>query len=344
MKKRIQHNRGFTLIELLIGVAILSIMMIMMVQFMSTTSGSYRKTKKNMNVQTEAMQTMEQLSDTLMQAKYIRVASADQKAYTLTSKSQDDTGAKVTTKDSRKLEEVTSVPYLGTIDYDFVPDNYGNYVNKNTTSRKVIVDFDTYEIVATDGTAYPITDDYDFADGLNPVRSFRTLKAGDTNYYIKPEYIYIEYASKTSTGADITGHVMFYIKDDSIYLYRYQSDDKTKGYAYAKSKADALAGTSGSVEGLLTKQIQDFYLSADTDGNAVLLNVMFENGGYLYNAVEPVIFRNSNVLTVRPQNLYKKADSGGTTQDPDNGTTKDPSEIVPGGEGSGGTSGEDSDT
>ncbi len=333
MRER-QRNKGFTFIELLIGMAILSIMMISLVQFMSTSSGAYRKTKKNLNVQTDAMQTMEQISDTLVQANYIRVSvdATENHAYLIEAKSQNDDGSKTANKDMRTVQAVTSPAILATVNYDFVPDNYGNYVNRSSDERKVILDYDTYQIISEKGATYPLTGDYDYdSSGSTDVRSFRALMSGSVNYYVKPEFIYVEYTSKDASGNDVLGHAIFYVKkikedDYNIYLYRYQDDNRNNGYAYAKSKVIALSNKTDSVEGLVTDKIKDFYLSANTDGNAVLLNAMFLNDGYQYNAVEPVVFRNSNVLTVRPQDLYKKADDDATTEDPNNGVTTGPGE------------------
>lgn len=328
MIRQRQRNRGFSFVELLIAMTILSIMMIMVVQFMSTSSGAYRKTKKNLNVQTDALQVMEQMSDTIVQANYIRVSlnAADNKAYILDSKTQNDDGTKTKTSESRTLQAVSSPSILSSITYDFVPDNYGNYVKRSGDERKVILDTDTYQLLSKSGSAYPLTGDY---DDVADVRSFRALMSGSVNYYVKPEYIYVEYTSKDASGADVLGHAIFYIKkiktdDYNIYMYRYQDDNKEHGFSYAKNKVVALSNKTDSVEGLLTDKVKDFYMSANSEGNAVLFNAMFLNGGYQYNSVEPVQFRNSNVLTVRPQDLYKKAEESSTTQDPNNGTTVGP--------------------
>ena len=61
--------------------------------------------------------------------------------------------------------------------------------------------------------------------------------------------------------------------------------------------------------GLITDKVSDFYLSADSEGNAILLDVMFEDGGYKYHAADTVICRNSDVLTLRPQKLFKLKES-----------------------------------
>ena len=74
-------NRGFSLVELLIAIAILSIIMVMISGFVSSTLISQRKTKKNMQMQTEAQRIYYQLSEIIMQATYIRVQAEDGSVY-----------------------------------------------------------------------------------------------------------------------------------------------------------------------------------------------------------------------------------------------------------------------
>ncbi|MBO5089240.1 MAG: prepilin-type N-terminal cleavage/methylation domain-containing protein [Lachnospiraceae bacterium] len=351
MSKTQKHNQGFSFIELLIALTILSIVMIMVVQFMGTSTAAYQKNKSNLNLQNEAMQVLEQMSDTLMQAKYVRVVTKDKGMYLIEHKDSDGDGDK---------ERVISTPTTYTpVTFDFVPDNYGNYAKCSdftTSDRKVIVDFDTFEIVNEKKKTYPLisspTDNDVVYTDLNgnktimlasqSVRSFRALKNGTVYNYIKPEFIYAEY----STSNKKTVHVIYHITDVtdsrdntcSIYMYRYETDDtnpteaKVKNYNYArtqvmgllgkgyettkysantdtfvtnKESATALQAIKDGAQGMITGNISDFYLSADSEGNAILTNIMFKDGNYTYNTVETINFRNSNVLTVRPQKLYK---------------------------------------
>ncbi|MBQ9983731.1 MAG: prepilin-type N-terminal cleavage/methylation domain-containing protein [Lachnospiraceae bacterium] len=311
MGKTKKTNQGFSLIELLIAITILSIIMIMVSQFMSTTSGAYRKSKKNMSIQTEAMQVIEQMSDTLMQADYVRIESMDGKMYTIT---KNATG-----KNERVVTEDTS---KGTVDYSFVPDNYGNYSKMGgyyAEDRKVIVDYDNFQIVSETGDAYPISGD---AEEGQKVRSFRALKTGADYSYIMPSYIYAEYSKTRDDGTEATVHVIFYFTPAnaktgtrSVFMHRYETTDPVnkRSLLYATAKLQVYTNAAVSADGLLTEHVVDFYLSADSEGNALLTNILFEEGGYQYNAVETINFRNSNVLTVRPQKLYKVKGTGVTT-------------------------------
>lgn len=302
LSKKSQQNKGFTLIELLIAMAILSIVMLMVGQFMSTTSGSYRKTKKNLNVQTEAQQVMDHISDTLMQANYIRVSCSDGNAYEIAMKSDG------TTKENRTVTQVADMA----VNYDFVPDDYGNYVKpSDADERKAIINYSTYQLVNLDGAkavAYPKVGDYEYSSTENDVRSFRALRPSVDYYYVKPDYIYAEYIDDVGH----IKHIIYYIKDEKIYIYRYTDNSKDKLYDYAKAQVTRIASSSG--DGLLTDKIEDFYLSADVDGDALLTNVLFINEGYQYNAIETINFRNSNVLSVRPQNLFKLVSGGSSTE------------------------------
>lgn len=302
---------------------------------MGTTSAAYRKTKKNLNIQTESMKVLEQLSDTLMQAKYIRIVTKDNGMYTV----------KVNSATGSSERVIEAVPMTSPVAYDFVPDNYANYAlncdMKEEDTRKVIVNFNTFEIVDENNVKYPISSDSDYASG-DEVRSVRALKAGGTYNYIKPEYIYAEYLKIKEDGSKVTEHVLYHITDIvdtiddtcSIYMYRYESDPAVNvGLSYMVGRMENLLGKSGTiaskeaanvdkftgtvesdatlqkidagVDGLVSDKISDFYLSADAEGNAILTNIFFKDDDYEYNIAETINFRNSNVLTVRPQKLYK---------------------------------------
>lgn len=401
-----KQNQGFSLIELLISMALLSIVMVMVVSFMGSSQAAYRKTKSNLNLQTEAMQVMEQMSDTMMQASYIRIATKDKGMYYI-NKSEPSASNK------RTIKEVKDTDYYAIEKYDFVPDNYGNYaLNCNLTedSREVIVDLDStenklrYRLVDRSDKAYPLSTDKDFIADTE-VRSYRALRPPITNAlgitvaddyrYIKPEFIYLEYLDsanvkkvekKEADGTVVkddagnivyeyqygTYHVIYYITDItskrnktcSIYMYRQRTDPgdysvnystmkehilkNMLGYSDSTKAKQAVSSTAftekeetgkiSGVEGLVTNKISDFYISADSDGNSLLCNILFKDGGYEYNSVESVNFRNSNVLTVRPQKLYKRLDkgssSGGGGPTPGGGgSTPGGGGPTPGGEG-----------
>ena len=65
------NNKGLTLIELLVSLAILSIFMITVTYFVTTTTKSTKKTKQQITVQQESKEVYETLRDTIMQASCV---------------------------------------------------------------------------------------------------------------------------------------------------------------------------------------------------------------------------------------------------------------------------------
>lgn len=395
MKNIRKQNQGFSLIELLISMALLSIVMVMVVSFMGSSQAAYRKTRSNLNLQTEAMQVVEQMSDTMMQASYVRIATKDTGMYYV---SKGD----ITSLNKRKVEKVDDTKYKK-VEYDFVPDNYANYAwkcNMTEDGREVILDLDNvdlddrYRIVNRKDEAFPLSTDADYVSG-SEVRSFRALRPvgtdasgnpiADDYRYVKPEFIYLIYQdsanvkevnkqvpklkadgtpevdvngdpvyedAKDASGNPIkeyqyaTIHVIYHITDItdtrnkscSIYMYKETAPAGTVvTYKHMKDKVLTLLGKSSvtkqapsadeftkqeesstviaavkdGVEGLVTDNIKDFYISADAEGNSLLANILFQDSKYEYNAVESINFRNSSVLSVRPQKLLKRVEKSG---------------------------------
>lgn len=311
MVRQTDRNKGFTLIELLISMALLSIIMVMVVQFMSSTAGANRKAQYNIRAQSVAEEVMRNMEDNLMQAEYVKVIPKETTCYSI---------KKNGTESGNRTKEVTTTvtpPVELPTDCQLEPDNYGNYVKESTKpERKVIVDMATYQLPGEkNNTVYPLNDDLE--TGVTAARSFRILKqeisGTDTYMYIKPEYIYMEY---TTTAGNLC-NVIYKIDetDHKIYMWRSSEDtslgkDTPDRFSTAKSKVDGLTGNKG----LMTENMTDFYLSADVEGNALLFDSLFDVSGYKFNSTNTVKFRNSQVLTVRPQNLYLKVNSssGGT--------------------------------
>lgn len=310
MYRQMNKNKGFTLIELLISMALLSIIMVMVVQFMSSTAGANKKTQYNLKAQSVANEVISNISESLMRAEYVMVVPANQSYY------------KMDPNITNRRESLTATNIALTTfptNCRLVPDNYGNYARPSATEpeRKVIVDLLSYELPGEkSGDVYPLATDLE-QDGFN-VRSFRILKQslGSTEayLYIEPAYIYIEYTVMSSSGTENLCYVIYRFDNEKIYMYRSSEkvnlDRYTPRFATAKSNVDALT----KKEGLLTENVTDFYLSADAEGEAFMLNSLFNVNGYMFNSVTTVNFRNSQVLTVRPQNLYQKdnGSSGGS--------------------------------
>ncbi len=273
-----KNNSGFSLVELLISIAILSIIMVMISGFVSSTLISQRKAKKNMQMQTEAQRIYSQLSEVIMQATYIRVEADDGTSY--------------------------------------VPDNYANYQLSNSTvpeePREVIVDLSTGELYNKEKKKYPQAGSEVDGDA-GTVLSFwalskNTLKKvddpGQEYKYITPKYIYIEY--NTSSGKK--SYVIFGYDDTELKMYR--SGEFALGSVPSFTDAINSLGSVGE-DGLLSTYVNDFKVSVDPSAGAVSLNMLLEDSkykGYNYKMDETVNIRSSNVLTVKPQLLRIKGD------------------------------------
>ncbi len=290
-------NRGFSLIELLIAVAILSIIMVMISGFLSSTLIAQRKTKKSMQMQTEAQKIYYQLSEMLMQATYVRVQidSRDRNVYVYDAESRS-----CVSDGTKSLNSI-----------NLVPDNYANYqLGGRTQERKVRVDYDTGELYADKTNLYPAAgNEIDIDD--TSVISFRALTKETAKgvyqayYYIIPEYIYIEYSS----GKDKKSYAIYqYDKDNrTLSMYRPDSDLAANQVPSAtvnfKEARDAIAGDSGVV----SQYVENFYLTADPDGNAISFSMKLADKnyeGYGYQLNDTVKIRNSYVLSVKPQLLF----------------------------------------
>lgn len=312
MAKQMKHNKGFSLIELLIAITILSIVMVMIGQFMSSSTAAYKKTKNNLNVQSEAMNVITSISDTISQANYVRVAVADNSAYII----EDTSGGTATASRTRKVKSSTvdlTSDRGATVDYDFVSDDYPNHVRDvdTTTERKIIINFDDYTFKPPMVADDPYPQSGDLETGTQDVRSFRALRKGTDYYYVEPKYIYFEYQDIDNPSNVNCVAYRVDVDNSSIYLYRKSLPVKTVDrYQTITAAVEALCAAN-SMEGLLTSSIKDFYLTADVEGNAIMLNALFEKrGGYQYNSIETIKFRNTNAITVRPQKLYKEKGTG----------------------------------
>lgn len=301
MENQMNKNKGFSLIELLIAVAILSIVMIMVTQFMSTTSGALSKTKKNLAIQTEAMELGEQLSDSLAQATYIRVCTKDNVTYKLNNQLDSN-------KRKNRTASAEGSVKVGSSNAELVVDNYPNYLKNGDSSRKIILNDTNYTLVNESGKAYPLSGDED----TTAVQSFRLLTSNNIAsepLYVLPKYIYLRYQKKVN-GTENEAYVIYYFKDKEIYMDRGDLSGTllADGYQNAVNKVTTKSAKGKGENGLLTENLTDCYFSANSEENTVILDMLLTDSRYnkyTYNYTETVLLRNSNVLTVKPQKMFR---------------------------------------
>ncbi len=79
-----KNNRGFSLVELLIAMVILSLIMVSIASFASTTTSTYVRTKTDVELQEDGNDVLNLISDKLMQAQRVRIGTTNNE-YTISS-------------------------------------------------------------------------------------------------------------------------------------------------------------------------------------------------------------------------------------------------------------------
>lgn|GEM_PF-1830997 len=312
-------NKGFSLVELLIAITIMSIVMLMVIQFMGTTSGALNKTRKKLDLQTKAMEFREQFSDIMMQATYVSVEVADTDTYTVDTSLNDK---------NRKKRDV-STHRAGEIKQFLVSDGYMNLEKNGHRNLDVYYDANNFTLSGADTGGFEITapvnvqsfrilentitcsncaqvnewDNDKCANCLNPLPH-----SGSKTDFVIPKYIYVRYQPDATT--DVEKYAIFLYKDDKVYMAKGEiagySSYEGDGMSTAKSAVDANA-SSGS--GMLADNVKDFYFSADAGTNSVNVNLQLENTKYTvqtYDYFDTIKLRNTYALTVAPNKMYKK--------------------------------------
>lgn len=236
MKNTYKKNKGFSLMELLIAIAILSIIMVAIGSFMTTTLHTQSKTSKEIEIQDEAQRIYYQMADILMQATYIRVEPQDGTAYTYekVAKNKNADNKEMKAVDSDKAIFAGATTEADKIGEDtgyklgYVSENYPNYQLSNVANasqRKVIVSYTSGNLYNEKDVAYPKAGSELDGDGDAgyQLKSFRVLNKDSKKYYVKPKYIYIEY-SNADTAIDSTER-----RTQKIYKKKYANyDDVTE--------------------------------------------------------------------------------------------------------------------
>lgn len=316
-----KSNKGFTLVELLISIAIMSVIMVMVVHIMSGSSVALRRTDKKLELQSEAMEFKEHFSDIIMQARYIRVESLDNNIYKLDT-NLNDTGKK---NRKRDVNADATLTLAGTL----VSDNYPNYSKAGNGNLDIYMKADNFTLYGKDetGKQYPSSID-------STKQSFRILTNNSVDgdpYYVIPEYVYAIYdydpddPSNPDDGNGVYTYAIYHFVHDGV-TDTYEvycalgtvtdvvslSDD---GFTSAKANVDGMTKPTG----LISEDVNDIYISADTDANTVYVDMQFENSRYLgqtYDYSDAIVLRNTHALTVSPNKMfkdYKSVSAGGAT-------------------------------
>ncbi|MBQ8951849.1 MAG: type II secretion system protein [Eubacterium sp.] len=117
MKK--SNNYGMSLLEIVIALAILSLLMVAVLSLISNNTVIFRKTKKDMQMQTQAEEAYNIISDDLKSAKYVYLKgytddSGDVKAYTLNGSSSSQKFSSIDGQDLHVTEMI--IVYSASLD------------------------------------------------------------------------------------------------------------------------------------------------------------------------------------------------------------------------------------
>lgn len=268
-----KNDKGFTFIELILYMAILGIFMVAVVTLLSTTVASHRKQKSRQKLQTQATEVYDTISNMVMGAKEVKVASLD--------------------------SSTSSVSKA--------------YIVKSDESWKDVVKepSDAEEVSLIQGGNNPVLSYiYDSSGDSTSVNSYNIEKKKS---YIDTKYLYLSYSPETDKTAFVTiaydGDAQkIYLYRTEILDADYSqlvSDSKStdsgvRDSAVGKLEKYASFYDEGAAMGtVLANNVSDFKVKIDSEGNSVALVISFEddNTGETYSVTGVVGIRNSFVLT-----------------------------------------------
>lgn len=259
VKQKLNNNRGFTFIELVIAVAMLTIIMGSIVQFMSAATVTYSRTNHDNEVQSQAQDVYDTINSCIMQANkvvlYGDIGAGDE--YFISD-------------DQPKVENIDPTS--------------GKLLNK---SKKVL----KFSLPYTEGTG--------IIPNAISAKAFSILSdhpdTGPNQYTdVKVKAIYFEYQTKRSgaTYEDCYATFFYDSTDGRLYLNRHYSSegDTYKGVMdMTKKKESILCKTLEKTDG--------FKVTVDADANCIGLVLKFDNYKMSYETLGMTKIRNGKVLT-----------------------------------------------
>ena len=283
-------NKGITLIELLVSLAILSIFMVTVTFFLSTSTKSVNQTKKQVQVQQAAKELYESLNSTIMQASSVRIRT-DHSITGPTTSDSDITSRRSVGFPTFGTDTTVSgdVEFISKAAYDSI-----DFVEQNSYS------LDTYTgKFTTNGVGKPSV--Y-YTDSLGK-------KHLDTKYVSAAEYE----AAKEYLDGSITNKAQHYAAFDdgeyevkaistgpvtvggitAYYTVVYDAASKKVYINKDASKSDYSIKDAS----LVADNCTQFTVNAqEGKSNALELKLTLSNGGYSYTLGGTVNIRNNKVM------------------------------------------------
>ncbi len=277
MVKQKLNNKGFSFVELVIAVAILAVIMVSISSFMASTTAVYTRTTKDNEVQIEAQNVYNTITNSIMQA--------DDIVMFLYQPSAASSG------------------------------NYTVYVSGNHPDAAG-VDRTTGKLVKKDGVQYkplrylvPMANSTGGCGGYYPtsIYAFSSLKTVDasnvstyTEYDVKS--MMISYQTKNASGNYVKASVTYTVgSDGNLYMNRH-----VEGEASWKNGSNTYEGRvdmEESADNLLTDNLNytdykncGFKVVVDAESNSIGISLDFKNASFTYESLGMTKIRNSNVL------------------------------------------------
>lgn len=278
------NNKGFSFVELVIAVAILAVIMVSISTFMGSTTAVYTRTTKDNEVQIEAQNVYNTITNSIMQANKVIIML------------YDDAGDAYASYDSYVSDDQADV-----VGFD---STNGRLVTYDSTSKKykALKSF-MIPMVNKAGDA-----GYYNATSAKAFQYLKTLNGTDYEYKECPvRALFVEYQTKKADGtygiANITYHVS---KDGKLYMNRHDEDDSTWSIPGTTTYAGRIDFTENA-DNLLSTKLNytdhincGFKVVVDADANSIGIALDFKNATITYDSMGMTKIRNSNVLT-KPQ-------------------------------------------
>ena len=307
MLKNLHNNKGFTFVELVVSIAILALIATAIVGVMSSNSLVFRKSKADLDVQVDAMDSLNQLENDIMQAKYIYIDDGTKK-YTC----ESDINFLVT-KSSNAIAGATG---LTGINYTSTEDLLSSFVNLSASDLDNIYKkfklssdatgnrnkFDSYYnkiryMSFQDRIIYGAYIDSGIGDGTNT--SFQSLDKADNLNISTIKLVYpvklatpvtknytLDDGSSASEKIIYEACVVTYtVVGNKLHIKKQYYDDSLTFDTTRETESDYTDILTGNLVG-----------NIDSKSNSIRLKQSFDKNTRKYNSERTVVIRNSYVL------------------------------------------------
>ncbi len=278
------NNRGFTFVELILAVAILSIVMISIVHFMTTTSTVYSRSNRDNEVQSQAQDVYQMISSCLMQANtvilYGYAKDASTGSYEAVAKYYVSDGMEVVCDKAARMHNTSGV-----------------LCNAKEKELRYLIPCRTG--IGSGGTS--ISTIYNTA-----VYGFQWLKqdSGGTEELteVKVEDLYMEYQTKVGSGYETCYLTVHYDDvDGKLYLNRHYISEPACAASLGMTAAGRLKVYMDSTEleeNLLCQTLgaDGFLVVVYDENDSIGLNMDFDNYKMTYDSQGMIKIRNKNTL------------------------------------------------